>query len=283
MNSFINLAHLKFFCDVVTYNGLSEAAKINFITQSAVSQAIDKLENIFGAPLLIHNKQKVMMTEQGQIVFEQAAEIFKAVRETFIKVNELKDEVTGALKFVTTKSLGMSFIPPTYTKIQKKLPHIDLRIKMGGKNYIRTKLRREEVEFAIVVYDESFSQFTKHTIKKGCFNLYQSKTADLTHLEIFIEEEESMYVSDLRSYFSKNDYSAKIKVLAGWELVAHFTNLGMGVGFFPDFLASGKRFPHLELHPIKLPPFDYEIAAIYNKSAQLSRAACAFIEQFTLE
>lgn len=285
MNSFLNLAHLKFFCDTVTYNSLSEAAKMNFITQSAVSQAINKLENVFGVPLLIHNKQKLVLTEHGKVVFDQALEIFKAVKETFNKVDQIKDEVSGVLKFVTTKSLGMSFFAPTYKKIKNNLPQVDLKIDMGGKSYIRNALKREDVEFAVVVYNHNFSQFAKHTIKKGRFNLYHSKEIppDLINQGIFIDEDEGMYIQELRDHISDNNFTLNTKSIAGWELVAHFTNLGIGVGFFPDYIASETRFPNLKLHPMQLPLFEYEIAAIYNKSSQLSRSAYAFLEQFSLE
>lgn len=280
MNNFINLTHLKFFCDTVTYSSISEAAKMNYITQSAISQAINKLEGIFGVPLLFSSKQKIVLTEHGQIVFDQAPAIFKAVRETFNKVNHIKDEVAGTLKFVTTKSLGMSFLAPTYSRIKSNLPFLDLKIDMGGKSYIRNALRKEQVEFAIVIYDHNFSQFAKHTIQKGYFNLYQSKKNPDNHIDqgVFVDELEGMYIGDLRQFLSTNE----MKAIAGWELVAHFTNLGIGVGFFPDYIASKDRFPNLELHPIRVPSFEYEIAAIYNKSAELSRSAYAFIEQFTL-
>jgi len=284
MKNFLNLAHLKFFCDTVLYQSISEAAKINFITQSAVSQAINKLESIFGAPLLIHNTQKLILTEQGKIVFDHATGIFRSINETFDKVNQTKDIVTGTLNFATTKSLGMSFYAPTYTKIKKNLPCLDVRINMGGKSYIRTALKREEVEFAIVVYDHNFSQFAKHTIKKGHFNLYQSTKAkrNMTWKEVFIDEYEGMYIHKLKEFFSENDQPFEIKAIAGWELVANFSNLGVGLGFFPDYIASEDRFPNIKRYPLELPLFDYEIAAIYNKSTELSQTARAFIEQFTL-
>jgi DNA-binding transcriptional LysR family regulator len=285
MNNFLNLAHLKFFCDTVIYQSISEAAKINFITQSAVSQAINKLESVFGAPLLIHNKQKLTLTDQGKIVFDQAIEITKSINDTFQKVNQTKGVVTGTLSFATTKSLGMSFFAPTYSQIKKNLPHLDIKINMGGKSYIRTALKRQEVEFAIVVYDHNFSQFAKHTIKQGHFNLYQSAKGPKKQFEqeVFVDESEGMYVSSLREFFSENDHLFEIKAISGWELVANFSNLGIGQGFFPDYIASEARFPNVKQSPLKLPLFKYEIAAIYNNFSELSNAARAFIEQFTLE
>lgn len=282
MTPLINLVHLKFFCDTVVYQSISEAAKMNFITQSAVSQAINKLECIFGVSLIIHNKQKLIITDEGRIVFNQATQIFKAVKETFDQVNQAKQEISGGVKFVTTKSLGMSFLAQTYSKIKENLPLVDLNFFMGGKNAIRTALKREEVEFAIVVYDHNFSQFAKMPLKKGFFHLYQAKK-NPTYQEIYIDESLGMYVHQLREFIANTEYSYTLKEIAGWELVANFANLGLGVGFIPDYLISAKRFPNLNLHPLKLPPFEYEIAAIYNKSTKLSRTAEAVIEQFALK
>lgn len=284
MDNYINLAHLKFFCDTVIYESMSEAAKKNHITQSAISQGINKLESYFGVPLLIHNKQKLVMTDQGKIVFDRARIIFKSINETFVEVDQSKDALTGHLKFITTKSLGMSFYAPTYPKIKKNLPNLELTIKMGSRTDIRTKLRREEVEFAIVVYDSNYSQFDKQTIRKGYFNLYQPKNIPNNELknEIFIDEHEGMYIQEFSDFLCTHNQELKMVPLSGWEIIANFVNLGNGLGFFADYVVSETRFPNIQVHPLQLPPYEYEIAAIYNKSSQLSRAARAFLEQFTL-
>lgn len=285
MNNFINLAHLKFFCDTIECNSMSEAALKNFVTQSAISQAINKLEAYFGTSLLGSNKQKLKLTEEGAIVYAQAVEIFKVVKETSAKINQVEKEVTGVVRITSGKSLGLSFFPPTYKKCQAQYPQIDVKLKMGSRRAIRDMLKRDEVDFAIVINDDSFNQFAKHSIKKGTFNLYQSETAPQNQIEqgIFILEEKGAYIQELNEYLLSHDYAYKTKALESWELTAHFTNSGIGVGFFPDFLASKERFPNLKPHSINLPPFEYEMIAIYNKSSKLSPASYAFIEQFSLE
>ncbi len=102
MNSFFNLYHLKFFCDAVTYKSISEAAKRNFVTQSAVSQAIGKLETLFGASLIYHNRQKLYVTEEGNVVYDHAKDVFTSLQNTFSKVNETKDVTACTVKFMTT-------------------------------------------------------------------------------------------------------------------------------------------------------------------------------------
>ena len=286
MNPGINLIHLKFFCDAVVYESISEAAKMNYISQSAVSQAITKLESIFGTQLLFYNRHKLQLTEEGKVVFDQSRVIFKAISETFEKVNQSKEEITGHLKFVTTKSLGMSFIAPSYMAIRQNLPFLNFKFRMGGMNLIRTALKREEAEFAIVVYDHNFDQFEKHPLKKGRIRLFQAKEAspDLIRQGVFVDDFDGMYVKELANYLNENGVEKQIQdAIAGWELVARFTQLNIGVGFFPDFIISNNRYPNIEVHPLDLPVFEYEICVIYNKGVKLSRTAEAFIDQFTLE
>lgn len=285
MNQLSNLLHLKFFCDAVAYESISEAAKINFVSQSAVSQAIVKLEKVFNAPLLIHSRQKFQPTEEGQIVFEQARQVFKAIQNIHDKIGVNKEVITGSLKFVTTKSLGVSFLAARYKKIQKALPEVTLCFPLGGLNYIRNMLRQSEAEFGLVVYDENFSQFNKIPIRKGRFNLYQSIDAPHHLIEngILVDYYQGTHVPSLQEYIKQSDspHLAIQTELAGWDMVSRFTEMGIGVGFLPDYLVTEDRRLNIKPHPFEIPEFEYQICAIYNKGEKLSRAAMTVIEELS--
>jgi DNA-binding transcriptional LysR family regulator len=275
--------HLKFFYDAVVYESITEAAKKNHITQSAVSQAITKLELIFGKKLAMHNKQKFQLTEDGQVVFEQARDIFKSVQLTFEKLNQTSDEVKGSVHFATTKSLGMSFLPPTYKKCQSALPNLQLNFRLAGISLIRSYLKNDYVEFAIVVYDHNFDQFEKHTIKKGKMNLYRSTQATSKTKGIIIDDHEGLYVNELKNFIVNTKQKLHIHSHAkGWDLVARFTDFNLGLGFFPDYIVESNRYPQIEIAPYDIPEFDYEICAVHKKSTQLSKSAKTFLEYFTL-
>jgi len=285
MKQLINLSHLKFFCDAVVYNSVSESAKMNYVSQSAVSQAITKLEMKLGAQLVIHTRQKFQLTEIGKVVFEQASQIFKNVEDIYDKINQKKESINGVLKFVSTKSLGMSFLPSLYKQTQANMPEVTLSFLLGGRNYIRNALRQHEAEFAIVVYDQDFAQFNKYPLKTGRLNLYQNIEAPLHLIEkgIFVDYFEGTYVKDLQEHFIRTNRShIKIKgELSGWETVARFTYMNLGIGFFPDYILSDNRYPNLKLYPMDIPHFEYQICAIYNKEEPLSRVARAFLDQFS--
>lgn len=278
----INLLHLKYFCDAMTCSSISEAAKQNYVTQSTVSQAIAKLELCVGVPLIVHSRQKFQFTEEGKIVFDQARHIFKAVQDIQDKINFSKEKVSGSLKFVTTNSLGMSYIAHSYQKMGVEFPEIDISFQLGNLNFIRNALRKGEAEFAIVVYDDSFSEFSKRPIRKGQFGLYQHVNAPFTVIDkgILIDSKLGIHVDALMSFFSDRGEALKIQAeLAGWEVVARFTEMNIGVGFLPDYILGNNRYPQLTKYQIDFPSFRYEICAVYNKGVRLSRVASLFLEQ----
>lgn len=280
MSPLINLMHLKFFCDAVSHKSVSEAAKLNYVTQSAVSQAISKLEKIIGTDLIVHNRQKFQVTEEGYIVFEQARHIFKAVQDTYDKVAQNKQEIVGKLNFVTTHSLTLAFIPHLFQKAKEQLPGLSLYFHSGNLTHIRQALKNDEAEFAIVVYDQSFSQFAKIPLKEGKFNLYQPENGPHHLLEegVFVDNSESLFVKELlRIKRNKTSlFSIKGELIA-WETIARFVELGLGVGFLPDYIAEN-RYPTLQIIPHKSIQFTYQICAIHKKETKLSRAALAFLD-----
>lgn len=286
MNYSLNLIHLKFFCDAVVYQSISESAKVNYISQSAVSQAITKLEVIFGVELFFHNRQKLQLTEEGKIVFEQARALFKTVQETFDKVRQAKNQVSGSLKLATTNSLGLTFLASTYQKMRLEYPHIHMTHNTGNLNFIRNALRQGEVELGIVVYDASFSSFNEHPLITGQFNLYQNTKASSKLIQngILIDNHSSLNVDALKDFLRNNHPDIGIQAeLNGWEMVARFTAMKLGIGFFPDYLLKNNRHPQIKKHPLNLPPMDFKISAIYNKGVKLSQAAVTFLEHFSLE
>lgn len=70
-----NLMPLKYFIDVVQTHGFSSAAKRNFVSETAVSAAISKLERDLGHKLLIRSANHLSLTPVGKIFYERAVDI----------------------------------------------------------------------------------------------------------------------------------------------------------------------------------------------------------------
>ena len=77
MNS-LNLYYI--FYTVAQCGNISAAAKKLFISQPAVSKSISKLEENFPTPLLQRTSKGVILTESGQILYQQLDTAFQAIK-----------------------------------------------------------------------------------------------------------------------------------------------------------------------------------------------------------
>ena len=58
------------FCEVVKYKNISKTAESMYISQSAITQSIQKLENLLGGKVFHRNKNGVELTEEGKHLYE---------------------------------------------------------------------------------------------------------------------------------------------------------------------------------------------------------------------
>src|SRR5438045_176762 len=104
----LNLNQLKYFFDAATEQSVAKAAKLNFVSQPAVSQAIRKLGESLSAPLLVHGKNRFQLTEEGNLVFKKCQEIFTKVSDMCNDLKSSQHDFTGALRFATSQSVAMT-------------------------------------------------------------------------------------------------------------------------------------------------------------------------------
>ena len=58
------------FCEVVKNKNISKTAENMYISQSAITQSIQKLENMLGGKVFYRNKNGVELTEEGKNLYE---------------------------------------------------------------------------------------------------------------------------------------------------------------------------------------------------------------------
>ena len=82
---------IKLFIDTVEQGSFSGAAKLNYISQSAVSQAINKLEVEIKTKLFDRNGYKPVLTKAGKYYYNELTELCKEYQEIVYNTIELSD------------------------------------------------------------------------------------------------------------------------------------------------------------------------------------------------
>lgn len=277
----LNLTYLKFFHDAALSGSVSESAKRNFVTQSAVSQAISKLERSLGIVLCQHKKQKFKLTEEGKLVFNHAKSVFSSVRNLHDAIDHFQKQPRMPLNFVTTNSVGLSLLPSFLPTFQDGYPQISLNFLFGGLSQIRGWLKQGIAEFALVLEHAEFSDYNAQPIYSGMFTLYKHKKekASPENCGIYVEHRDGMLVEEFqRQYMELHDNTLPIKAeLNSWEFIARCLQRG-GYGLFPDIILFDSRYPELVRVKKDIPMIPYNVCIVNLKGEKLSYSAQTFID-----
>ncbi|HET9721209.1 MAG TPA: LysR family transcriptional regulator, partial [Solirubrobacteraceae bacterium] len=142
----LSLPRLKVLVEVVNRGSFSEAADALSYTQSAVSQAIARLEAETGATLVVRDRRGVRATAAGATLLEHADAIFAHVRAAEDELAALLGLRAGRLRVASFPSAGAALIPRAVATFRRRHPHIELSLAEGEPEEIAPRLRAGEFD-----------------------------------------------------------------------------------------------------------------------------------------
>lgn len=101
---------LRLFKSVVDHHGFGRAAEASFLTQSAVSQAVQRLERELGTPLLSRARPP-QPTPAGARLYRHAADVFAREDAARRDIEEIRKGGTGVLTLGASQALSREVLP----------------------------------------------------------------------------------------------------------------------------------------------------------------------------
>jgi DNA-binding transcriptional LysR family regulator len=96
------------------------------LSQSAVSRQISALEESLSVPLFHRHARGLILTEQGDLLYRTAREVFAKLAMTESMLTESKDRPKGPLKVTTSVSFGSSWLTPRVREFLDLYPEIQI-------------------------------------------------------------------------------------------------------------------------------------------------------------
>lgn len=284
----LNLLGLKYFCDAVKLGSVSASARANFVTQSAVSQAITKLEKALGTALVAHHPNRFRLTPEGESAFKQALDILQRAAEFKGTFTQNEQRIIGNLEFACTYSFVLAVLTPYLKKFREDYPHVKVNFGLGKNGEIKQLLKSGAIDFGILPDEGDLDEFHKRDIYSGKFNLYVSQKIPPNQYHrlgiIFAPAKRSETLTAIKAV--KNGYVKKfgkepevIMEIGSWEVIVNLVADGMGIGYFPDFFGRTKA-SNLKIIDLDIVHLPYCMSAISPLGMKLRRASEIFLSYF---
>lgn len=279
------------FCMVGKHESFSKAAKELYMTQPAVSQAIMQLERELDIRLFTRTSKGVILTDEGQLLFEYASSAMNLINVGEEKLLKIKNMMIGDLKIGVGDTISRYFLLPYLEKFHNEYPNIKFKIKNATTLELCASVKSGEIDIAICNFPVEDSAL-EH---KECMDIHDIFVCGEKYKEICSEPLGLEEVSKLplilletksisRQYIEKYMSSQGIRVnaeteLGSYDLLLEFARINLGVAcvikeFSKEYLEKNI------VYEVKLKEDipKRSIGLCFLKSVSLSPAATKFIE-----
>ena len=119
---------LRIFHAVAEAGSFTHAGEALNLSQSAVSRQVSALEDSLRVPLFHRHARGLILTEQGELLYRTAHDVFGKLAITEAQLTESKDRPKGVLKITTTVAFGSTWLAPRMREFLEVYPEIEVHL-----------------------------------------------------------------------------------------------------------------------------------------------------------
>lgn len=274
---------LRIFHAVAEQGSITHAGEMLHLSQSAVSRQIHALEQTIGSPLFHRHPRGLLLTSEGEILFETTAQIVSRLNAATGQIRGVKEGVYGGLRVTTTVDFGLLWLTPRLPKLLALHPGLTIGLTMT-EAVLDLPMRAADV--AIRQREPKQADVIARRIWSASSGLFASKSylertgtpesrPDLArHILVRYSPQAPQPVEGLDWLYADKpgETALRARVVVNsqmgiYEAIRH----GIGIGILPDYLAKAGGFTRV-LPEIKGPsiPLQFVYASEMRQSKRVA-------------
>ncbi|NRP80192.1 LysR family transcriptional regulator [Aliiroseovarius sp. xm-v-209] len=282
---------LRIFHAVADAGSLTHAGDALHLSQSAVSRQIRALEESLNATLFHRHARGLILTEQGELLFEATNAMNHRLEAAVARIRDSKEEVYGELRVTTTTAFGSLWLAPRLPKFYEKYPDLTIDLMLEERVL---DLPMREADVAIRMKEPSQADLIRKRLMDVHMRLYASpgyleshgtpeSYDDLTKHKIIYQSTSAHQVSAgaaLVKQLIAHGVSSSLTVNNYFGVLQATLN-GLGIGVLPDYIIED--FPELQRVLPQAESKDIPVYLAYPEELRQSQRIAAFRDFVTEE
>ncbi len=287
----MHIESLEFFQRIAEIRSISKVANNSHISQSALSQQMQKLEDALGHKLFIRSNRGVKLTPAGEIVLKYTDNMLRTYKKM---LDGLYNQESNEIKIEAEFTIATYCLPCALLKMKDKYPTHEYNLISATSDKIKDDVLNDICEIGFVT-----CCYGKETLT--CQRLIDEKVVlislpnydipeklelkEIVNHPLIILKGNCIIKENLKRGLAKNDYSLEdLDVLAKLETTEAIKTLvlkGYGLALVP-YNSIKKELSTRELKISRVKDFnlDYSIYLINKANNKLSEQVREFIKGF---
>lgn len=289
----MHIEYFDYFNKVANAKSISRVASSTHISQPALSQQLQKLEESLGYDLLIRSNKGVELTEKGKIVLKYADNIIRTYEAMMEHLNE-DSKNNETIRIEACWPIATYSLPCVLYKIKKKFPYHNYELSSDTIESIEDNIRNNIANIGVIYGKPNNDSLDYYEI--GNDNIVLVTSYDyhiddevefkdlLTHPFVLLNDKLDIEDNIKDKIKELNYKSEELNILYksdSTESVKSSIFKGYGIAFLP-YISVKKELYEKRLKMIEISDFSmqYKMYMINEKKSEVSKSVSEFIEYF---
>jgi DNA-binding transcriptional LysR family regulator len=284
----MNFRQLEAFRAVMVTGSGTEAARMLFITQPAVSRLIADLEDQTKLKLFIRKPNRLEPTLEAQALFREVDRSFLGLEEIRLFADSIANKEQGSLRIVAMPVCVDSFLPSLIADFLQLHPKINIEIESAPRTQALNLVRSQRLDLGIV------SLTARENIGLQVQNFCRQQAVCVLPAGHPLCDKPAIHAQDLRNesfvslsrgspfrakldeIFAREDITRSFAIETRTQHTAYeFVKRGVGVAILDPFITDSQDI-EVVIKPF-LPKVTWEYAVVQSHSASPSLITQSFI------
>lgn len=287
----MTLNELRYIVAVSQESNFRRAAERVFVSQPALSLAIQKLEEELGVQIFERSRTAVSMTPIGELIVAQAQRVLEEVAQIKELASQGKDQLTGTLRIGVIYTVGPYLLPELIPVLKHIAPLMPLEMEENQTANLETQLANGRLDVIIIampfggpgiatlpLYDEDFNVVVP--LDHPWAKKKQIKTVELSTEKVLLLNSGHCFSNQVREACSEfNSQLGEIQQGNSLETIRNMVASGLGITVLPVSANSDKYRSQLTREiPFAPPAPARRIALAWRKSFARKQAVEALAQ-----
>jgi len=285
----ITLKQIEAFRAVMLGNSMTEAAKMLFVTQSAVSKIMREFEEAIGFELFSRRKGGLLPTAAAKALYVEVERVFVGLDQVVRTAERIRLGQEGRLRIVAMSTVSCGFLQSVIAAFREQHPKVAVSIETYNSHEVINLV-------ASGLFDLGFATSPVDTDKVVAESLWKVRCVCILPPEHRLAKKRTITPVDLRdenfislgsgnttrlaidSVFRSENVHRKTEMDATWSIaVSSMVSSGLGVSVIDPFTAQVAKQCGCVVRPFS-PPIDYSFAVLRPQGAPANALVDAFIQ-----
>jgi LysR family hydrogen peroxide-inducible transcriptional activator len=154
----VELYQIRYCLAVAEALNFTRAAERCYVSQPALTKAIQKLEDALGGLLFDRSKVAVSLTDFGRSMLPSLQQIYAATSQTRELARRLQQDRTESLRVGIICTLDLNAIFPAFLAFQQAFPKADIQFREGSMEALIDALDKGDIDVALLASPYAFAR-----------------------------------------------------------------------------------------------------------------------------